>query len=88
MKKIQNTNVSSEKTNGKATLWVSIIIMVLVWLVLAAFLTLILLEAIALLVAWNLLSLAFVGFLFVIVVYLVPLQLIRYIRKLRKLISK
>ncbi len=45
------------------TLWISIVLMVLVWLFLAAILTLILLEALALLVNWNLLLLALVGFL-------------------------
>jgi hypothetical protein len=85
MKKIQDIQFFSSKTESKATLWISILLMGLAWLVLAAILTLISLEAFALLVSWNILLFAFVGFLFVIVAYLIPLQLIRYIRKLRAL---
>jgi hypothetical protein len=85
MKKILDIQFFSSKTESKANLWISILLMAFAWLVLAGILTLISLEAFALLVQWNILLLAFVGFLFVVVAYLIPLQLIRYVRKLRAL---
>ena len=85
MKKISNIQVFPSKTERKATLWLSIMLMTLLWLLLAAVLTLVSLESLSLLVSWNILLLAFVGFLFVVVAYLIPLQLIRYIRRLRAL---
>jgi membrane protein YdbS with pleckstrin-like domain len=83
--KIQDIQFFPSKTASKATLWISIVLMSFVWLCLATVLALISLEAFALLVSWNILSLVFVGFLFVVVAYLIPLQLIRYVRKLRAL---
>jgi membrane protein YdbS with pleckstrin-like domain len=75
----------STKAESRPTLWISIVLMALFWLCLAAVLTLISLVAFALQVSWNILSLVFVGFLFVLVVYFIPSQLIRYVRKLRAL---
>ena len=83
--KIQDIQFFSSKKESKTTLWISVVLMSLVWLCLAAVLTLISLETFALLVSWNILLISFVGFLFVVVAYLIPLQLIRYVRKLRAL---
>ena len=82
---MKNMQIFSPQTESKATLWISIVLMSFVWLCLASVLTLISLEAFALLVSWNILLIVFVAFLFVVVAYLIPLQLIRYVRKLRAL---
>jgi hypothetical protein len=69
----------------KMVLWISIGIMSLIWLVLSAILTLLSLEAFAMLLTFNLFLIVFVAFLFAAVVLLIPLQMIRYVRELRAL---
>lgn len=64
-------------------LLLSIVLMSVIWLALAAFLTLMVLETLAMWVFWNIPLLAIIGFLLAFVVWLIPLQVIRYIRELR-----
>jgi hypothetical protein len=76
-------NIQASPRRGKMLLLLSIVLMSVIWLALAAFLTLMVLETLAMWVFWNIPLLAIIGFLLAFVVWLIPLQVIRYIRQLR-----
>jgi hypothetical protein len=76
-------NIQASPRRSKMLLLLSIVLMSVIWLALAAFLTLMVLETLAMWVFWNIPLLAIIGFLLAFVVWLIPLQVIRYIRQLR-----
>ena len=85
MMKMPNIQFTSPEADRKVMLWISIVLMVVFWIFIAALLTVILLGALAHDVDWNLRSVAFVAFLSVTVAFLIPFQLVRYFRELRAL---
>ena len=81
MKKIPNLQFTSPEADRKVMLVISIVMMILFWIFLAAILAL-LLKQIPYLSA---LQYTIAGFLFIMAFLLIPFQLVRYVQELRKL---
>jgi membrane protein YdbS with pleckstrin-like domain len=81
--RIHNIQFSTPEADRKVLLWVSIPLMFLFWVFLAAVLAVTLKMIFSEEIDWGLLQFAFTIFLAVLVVFLIPFQLVRYIRELR-----
>jgi membrane protein YdbS with pleckstrin-like domain len=85
MMKIPNIQFTSPEADRKVMLWVSIVLMVLFWIILAVICLAMWSSGLRDSAYWDATAIAIVTFLSVTVVLLIPFQLVRYFRELRKL---